>query len=261
MTQWTYAWTTASLWNFSLLPSFLPPFLSSVLPSCVNQILFIITLWKIQKKIILGLIHFEFGNALLGDSEMARFVLHLPDDGLDAVYPGREPEEDVLNPVFGVLSSQCASLLLYQARNFWTDCHMLFSTPEKCLLKKRCLDHLIPRHPFPSPQKKTAEWTFRVCIVTECSMGWCGTAWRRPAVGLASESFQVKSALCRVTVSTPPSLLLRVPCISHCSSSLPLCGVNVAFSSVTFWLPPPLLLVLRLSCTAGETLSLRVNIL
>lgn len=49
---------------------------------------------------------------------MARCVLHLPDDGLDAVYPGREPEEDVLNPFFGVLSSQCASLLLYEARNF-----------------------------------------------------------------------------------------------------------------------------------------------
>lgn len=49
---------------------------------------------------------------------MAHCVLHLPGDALDDVYPGREPEEDVLNPFFIVLSAQFVSLLLYQARNF-----------------------------------------------------------------------------------------------------------------------------------------------
>lgn len=60
----------------------------------------------------------NFENASLGDSEMARCVLHLPGDAPDDVYPGREPEEDVLNPFFRVLSPHFALLLLYQARNF-----------------------------------------------------------------------------------------------------------------------------------------------
>lgn len=100
---------------------------------------------------------------------------------------------------------------------------------------------------------KTARWKFQVSIMTKHSMAWCNIAWRHPTVGLRGVNFQVKSALCRVTVSTPPSLLRRVLCISHSTISLSLCGVNVAFSSVTFW---HFLLVFLFSCTSGETLSL-----
>lgn len=81
------------------LPSFLLSFL------CKPNSFFIITPVKDTQKFVLGLIHFEFGNGLLGDSEMVRCVLHLPGDAIDDVYPGREPKEDVLNPFFGVLSA------------------------------------------------------------------------------------------------------------------------------------------------------------
>lgn len=99
---------------------------------------------------------------------------------------------------------------------------------------------------------KIACCKFQVCIMTKHSMAWCNIAWRHPTVGLRSVNFQVKSALCRVTVSTPPSLLRRVLCISHSTISS-LSGVNVAFSSVTFW---HFLLVFLFSCTSGETLIL-----
>lgn len=69
---------------------------------------------------------------------------------------------------------------------------------------------------------KIACWKFQVCIMTKHSMLWCNIAWRHPTVGLRSVNFQVKSALCRVTVSTPPSLLRRVLCISHSTISLSL---------------------------------------
>ena len=53
--------------------------------------------------------------------------------------------------------------------------------------------------------------------MTKHSVAWRSIAWRHPAVGLRSVSFEVKSALCRVTVSTPPSLLHRALCFSHSS--------------------------------------------
>lgn len=53
--------------------------------------------------------------------------------------------------------------------------------------------------------------------MTKHSVAWRSIAWRHPAVGLRSVSFEVKSALCRVTVSTPPSLHHRALCFSHSS--------------------------------------------
>lgn len=94
--------------------------------------------------------------------------------------------------------------------------------------------------------------------MTKHSMAWRSIAWRYPAVSLRKVSFQVKCALCRVTVSTPPSLLHRALCFSHSSISLSLCGVNVAFSSVTFW-HFFFLLVFLLCCTSGETLSVSLQ--
>lgn len=76
-------------------------------------------------------------------------------------------------------------------------------------------------------------WKSQVCIMTKHWMKWRSIAWRRPAVGPLCSEFLSK--MCRYVAwqFQHPDRCSTGHCFSR--SSICLCGVNVAFSSVTFW--------------------------
>lgn len=147
-------------------------------------------------------------------------VMLLPADGLTDVYRGWRPREDVLNPFLEVL---CA--------------HAFSSYCIRFTFLNICLNPRLPnfKH-YLTHQPYRLEV---IGIMIKHSLAWY--AWRHPgilkAVGLQKSEF--------------PSKMCIIPCDSfnthHCSTgccasdipaslflSLFLCGVNVAFSLVTF---------------------------
>lgn len=172
--------------------------------------------------------HFEFGKCLTGDSEKWLAVLCFSQMMAEMMFTQDESLRRTC------LTHFLESYLPSAFRFFCIRQELLNRLPYVVFNSRKSPLKMVPWPPLPQktlPNESSGSVSWR-----SIACGWCGIAWRHPTVDLGSVSSRVKSALCRMTVSTPPSLLLRVPCISHCSSSLPLRGVNVAFSSVTFWL-------------------------
>lgn len=148
--------------------------------------------------------HFKFGKCLTGDSEKWLAVLCFSQMMAEMMFTQDESLRRTC------LTHFLESYLPSAFRFFSIRQELLNRLPYVVFNSRKSPLKMVSWSPHPTRKKTLQNESSGSVSWRSVACGWCGIAWRHPTVGLGSASSQVKSALCRVTVSTPPSLLLRV---------------------------------------------------